>query len=152
MAPVRRISRAGAVLLLVATSLAGAACDEGDEVADRTIELAHDTIRLADGVELYDVVVQRSGSGDFEPAVIRARAGDVVRFTAADNGGHAIIFDDALEAGVRDYLERTGQMRSPPLIVTDAAWVITLAEAPAGEYRFRCATHNATGRITVLPR
>lgn len=146
------MSRAGAVLLLAATSIAAASCDRGNEVADRTIELAHDTIRLADGVELYDVVVSRSESGDFEPAVIRARVGDVVRFTAGDNGGHAILFDGALQAGVRDYLERTGQMRSPPLIVTDAAWVITLDEAPSGEYPFRCATHNATGRISVAPR
>jgi plastocyanin len=114
------------------------------------LELTHDTIRLEAGVRLHDVSVQRSAAGEFDPAEVAARRGDVVRFTARDNGGHAILFDAAsLAPEAHEYLERTGQLRSPPLIETGAAWVITLDGAPAGVYAFRCATHDVVGRIVV---
>jgi plastocyanin len=150
-APARRSSRAGAFLLALAS--VGAGCDRAGPDGDRLIELTHDTIRLADSVVLHEVTVSRQATGEFEPAVLQVTAGDVVRFRAGDRGGHAILFDGgALEPEVREYLERTGQMRSPPLITVDAAWVITLDAAPAGEYRFRCATHDVAGSMTVTAR
>jgi plastocyanin len=117
------------------------------------LELTHDTIQLPDSVRLIDVRVRRDTSGDFEPASVEAKQSDMVRFTAADRAGHAIAFDGAtLSADVRAFLERTGQLRGPPLITTDAAWVISLDGAPAGQYPFRCVTHDLTGTLTVVPR
>lgn len=114
------------------------------------LELANDTIQLAEGVTLVDVTVRRSAEGDFDPAAVEARSGDVVRFIADDNGGHAIVFENtALGADARDYLERTGQMRSPPLIASGSSWVVTLEGAPAGDYPFRCTTHGESGRLSV---
>lgn len=130
------------------------ACAEkpGDE-GPRVLELSHDTIRLEGGVSLIDVAVRRSQTGDFDPVAVEASVGDVVRFTAGDRGGHAISFEGAaLAADARAWLQQTGQLRSPPLITSDAAWVITLSGAPPGEYPFRCTTHNAAGRLTVKPR
>ena len=131
-----------------------AACaDTPGEEGPRVLELSHDTIRLESGVSLVDVAVRRSESGDFDPARVDAGVGDVVRFTAGDRGGHAISFEGAsLGADARAWLEQTGQLRSPPLITSDAAWVITLAGAPPGDYPFRCTTHNATGHLTVSAR
>lgn len=147
-APARLILGAGAVLIALG------ACDSvRDGIGDdgpRVLELTHDTIRLADGVRLVDVEVKRGAAGDFEPAAVAARTGDVVRFTAADHGGHAIVFEaTTLPQPARDFLQRTGQMRSPPLITSGAAWVITLDGAPAGEYPFRCTTHDTAGRLSV---
>src|SRR5690606_3974037 len=116
-------------------------------------ELSHDTIRLETGTALVEVAVQRSAGGDFEPSQVSASTGDVVRFTANDNGGHAIVFDGAaLSADARAWLEQTGQLRSPPLIASGSAWVITLEGAPPGEYPFRCVTHTTDGRLTVGAR
>lgn len=142
--------RAGAfVVLLLVAACEAAPGDEGP----RVLELANDTIRLDAGVSLVELLVRRSAEGDFEPAAVAADTGDVVRFVADDNGGHAIVFEStALAADVRDYLERTGQMRSPPLITSGSSWVVTLAGAPAGEYPFRCSTHNASGRLSVAAR
>ena len=94
------------------------------------LELAADTVQLPDSIV--------------------AHPGDVVRFTAGDGATHALAFDGAsLAAEARTFLERTSQMRSPPLITEGATWIISLADAPAGTYRFRCLTHNAAGALTV---
>jgi plastocyanin len=147
-APVRHLARAGALAVLVL-----AACDKVPGVGPQVLELANDTIRLADGVELVEIEVRRGEGGDFEPAAVSAHTGDVVRFLAEDNGGHALVFEStALTPDVREYLESTGQMRSPPLITTGSAWVVTLDGAPAGEYPFRCSTHSASGRLSVTAR
>jgi plastocyanin len=149
-APARRFARAGAFVLLAAI----VACDSppGEE-GPRVLELANDTIQLDAGVTLVDVSVRRGDAGDFDPAALSAKPGDVVRFTAADNGGHAIVFEStALAADARDYLERTGQMRSPPLIESGSSWVVTLDDAPAGDYPFRCSTHSSAGRLTISAR
>ena len=149
-APARRLARAGALFFLVL-----AACDRtgGVDEGPRVLELTHDTIQLPDSVRLIDVKVRRDTSGDFEPASVQVKQNDMVRFTAADRAGHAIAFDGAvLTADVREYLERTGQLRGPPLITTDAAWVITLDGAPAGLYPFRCVTHDLGGTLTVTTR
>lgn len=151
-APARRHRRAGALAVLMA--LATGACDAvpGTD-GPRVLELANDTIQLADGVTLVDVIVRRSAEGDFDPAAAEASQGDVVRFVADDNGGHAIVFEStALGPEGRDYLERTGQMRSPPLITSGSSWVITLDGAPAGDYPFRCTTHGESGRLSVTAR
>jgi plastocyanin len=149
-ASARHCVRAGAVLVV-----ACAGCDRvvsrGDD--SRVLELAHDTIHLPAGVSLKQIDVARREGGEFEPAVVQAQPGDVVRFTARDRGSHAIVFDGAaLDSAARVWLEHTGQLRGPPLITTGSSWVITLDGAPAGEYLFRCTTHDAAGRLQVTAR
>jgi plastocyanin len=142
-------------VLTFAAAVLGAGCDRvpGIDGGPPVLELAHDTIRLESGVSLHDVTVRRHTDSDFDPAQLQARPGDVVRFTAGDRGGHAIGFvGDALSTAARDFLERTGQLRSPPLIDAGASWVITLEGAPPGEYPFHCMTHDAPGRLTVAPQ
>jgi plastocyanin len=130
-----------------------AACEAPPDSGPRMLELANDTILLEEGVSLVDVKVRRSAEGDFDPAAVEAHTGDVVRFVADDNGGHAIVFESTALAGdVREWLERTGQLRSPPLITSGASWVVTLDGAPAGDYPFRCSTHSASGRLSVAAR
>jgi plastocyanin len=159
-----RTARAGVFLfrrssiLLAMLVLILSACDRvpvigGGDDGPRVLELDHDTIRLAGGVRLIDVAVRRQADGNFDPAHVEARQGDVVRFTAADRAGHAIVFVGAgMTADASAFLERTGQMRSPPLITEGSSWVITLEDAPAGEYPFHCTTHDVRGRLTVSAR
>lgn len=147
-APVRRFGRAGALVVLIAL-----ACDAAPGGGPPVLELANDTIQLGPGVSLLDVNVGRSADGDFDPAMVEAHTGDIVRFVSEDNGGHAIVFEStALAADVREFLERSAQMRSPPLITSGASWVVTLEDAPAGDYPFRCSTHGESGRLSVAAR
>jgi plastocyanin len=133
-----------------------AACERvlpGGDTGPRVLALTHDTIRLGAGVGLHEIVVRRERAGEFHPPHTTAREGDVIRFTAGDGGGHAIVFGEAgMEPATRDFLAATGQLRSPPLIHAGNSWVLSLDGAPAGEYRFHCTTHNAAGRLTVDPR
>lgn len=114
------------------------------------LELEGDTVRLPPGVRLIEITV-RVASHEFEPSTVDARVGDVVRFTARDAGSHAIAFEGARLAGeAHTFLEQTGQLRAPPLLHDGASWIISLADAPVGEYPFRCLTHGAWGRLNVV--
>jgi plastocyanin len=142
-------------LALAAGLSVTSACDrvaQTREEGPRVIELDHDTIRLAAGVRLVEIRLRRDAQGDFDPAHAEAHAGDYVRFTADDRGGHAIVFGPGLDPAVHEFLRRTEQLRSPPLIDAGASWVLTLADAPAGEYTFHCTTHASSGRLTIQPR
>jgi plastocyanin len=155
-ASARRPVRAGAFVLAAVFLALAAGCDRvanREDEGPRVLELAHDTIRLEAGVRLVDIELRREAGGEFHPAQAEARTGDVVRFTAADNAGHAITFvGTSLDPGVLAFLEQSGQLRSPPLIASGSAWVITLDGAPPGEYPFLCTTHNVNGRLTVAAR
>ncbi|MEX0907327.1 MAG: plastocyanin/azurin family copper-binding protein [Gemmatimonadota bacterium] len=150
MAPARRAARAGAIAFAAAALVTG--CDRVGSLADgpAVLELTADTIQLPDSVSLIEVIVRRASGGEFEPTMVTAASGDVVRFTAGDAGSHALVFDGAaLPPEQRAFLDGTGQMRSPPLIHAGAAWVVSLAGAPAGTYPFTCVTHSASGVLTV---
>lgn len=146
-----RWGRAGvAVWVLLWAPLAGA-CDRPAEESPATLELEHDTIQLAPGVHLVAVAVMtRQDGGEFDPETIPARTGDVVRFTAGDARMHAVAFSaDALPPDARAFLERSGQLRGPPMVTAGTQWVIDLDGAPPGTYPLTCTTHGARGRLVV---
>jgi plastocyanin len=118
-----------------------------------TIQLDTAEVQLESGTSLHDVVVTGAGAVDsIAPAQLRARPGDAVRFTIDDHRTHAFAFQaDALSGPVRDYLERTDQLRGPPLVNRGSAWVVVLEDAPPGRYPFLCRTHDAYGLLVVEP-
>ena len=136
----------GAFVLLVVF----AACERAPFKRAESLDIGGDTIQLAPGVEVHDVQVRSSTDGDFAPASVDVRAGDVVRFTTTDSRTHLIEFDEAtLPGNARSLFESKTQLRSPPLLVQGATWVGSLENAPAGRYTLVCSTHNARGTITV---
>jgi hypothetical protein len=40
-------------------------------------------------------------------------------------------------------------MRGPPLLSEGSAWVVSLSDAPPGEYPFGCTMHGGRGVIRV---
>ena len=50
----------------------------------------------------------------------------------------------------RDFLERTGQLASPPLLQQDARFVLSFREAPAGRYPFHLRGNRASGDGVVI--
>lgn len=115
------------------------------------LELESATVMLPIGVKLIEIQVSRGSANDeFEPASESGRVGDVIRFTAKDGHSHALLFDAAqIPSAAVAFLERTRQLRSPPLLHKGASWVISFEGAPAGEYHFTCATHGGGGRIRI---
>ncbi len=118
------------------------------------LPLGRDTIDLGKDVEVVEIRLGGGGpAGTIQPETARARVGDVVRFLAIDARGHAVAFQDsALTPAARDFLQRTQQLRGPPLISMGASWVVSLKGAPPGRYPFRSLTRAAGGMLLVEPR
>lgn len=137
--------------VLLSVLLAFGGCDALGGGA--TIQLDDDEVRLAPGADVHEVVVSGTGGQDtLEPTSTSAEAGDAVRFIVRDRRTHALAFEaDGLTPAAREFLESTMQLRGPPLVNEDAAWVVSLADAPAGRYPFVCRTHGARGVVTVEP-
>lgn len=113
-----------------------------------TIELDGTQISI-DGTAHQVRITGAGGTDSIAPSTIEASPGDAVRFVA-DRRPHALTFAvDALEAPVREYLDRTGQLRGPPLVNEGASWVVLLEDAPPGRYPFYCRSHDASGELIV---
>jgi plastocyanin len=136
-------------LLLLIPALGGCEAMSGGA----TIQLDSTEVQLARGAEVHDVRITGAGAVDsIAPAVIEAKPGDAVRFIVGDRRTHALAFGpDGLDADVRAYLERTGQLRGPPLVNDGSEWIVVLEGAPAGRYPFHCRSHDAAGVLVVRP-
>lgn len=128
------------------------ACEAGPgRGGDRRLDIGGDTITLAPGTSVHDVAVRvRSGESEFDPSSTEIRTGDVVRFETEDSWTHAFEFQ-AIPEAARQLFESKAQLRSPPLLVEGATWVVSFDGAPAGAYRVVCTTHQTSGTITVRP-
>lgn len=127
------------------------ACEDGVRLGKsgpRTLELEADTVQLESGVTLHDVKIISTPAGDFDPAVVTAKSGDVVRFTSADNRTHALAIQPPNDAA-QTVLAAAGQLRSPPLVANGTAWVVSLKGLPAGTYTVSCISHAGTAAINV---
>ena len=116
-----------------------------------TVQLDSAEVSLPSGAELHEVSVGGAGATDsIAPSSVSASAGDAIRFTVHDHRTHALVFEGgSLSPPGREFLERTGQLRGPPLVNEGTAWVVSLAEAPPGRYPFVCLSHGARGVIAV---
>lgn len=120
-----------------------AACEKGPALGgggDRTLELQNDTITLTGSVRLHDVKVRAVSGGDFHPAQLTAKVGDVVRLTTDDTRTHALLVT-APTPQASAALGAASQLRSPPLVSKGQAWVISLKGVPAGAYTVSCVSH-----------
>ncbi len=158
-APARPLLRlVGAFVLAVILPLT--ACDRGgpggarsDEKGPRVLELSGDTVKLPDSVHVATVRIDRTKLAELEPPASTVRTGDLLRFISQDAGAHAIAFDgEAMTAEARAFMEKAGQLRSPPFMAEGSTWVISFKDAPAGSYPYRCPTHGVQGTITVTTR
>lgn len=94
----------------------------------------------------------------FEPASIKARAGDVVRFVNVSGGPHNVSFwADSLPPGAAAQVQRNMGPTMSPLsgaLITqpNATYQVSLAGLSPGRYRFYCLPHlglGMTGQIVV---
>jgi plastocyanin len=128
------------------------ACDAAVPPAPVTFVVEGDTIRLAPGAQMHDVEVRaREGESEFSPDRLGAWPGDVVRFITGDGRGHALAFHAwTLSDSATTFLEKAGQRRGPPLLHAGAVWIVTLENAPIGEYRVTCLVHGDIMTVMVL--
>lgn len=142
-----RLKRRSGVLLGVA--LLAVACDRVEPA--ETLRLDTTEVTLAPGVAVHAVWIGGAGAVDsIRPARVDATVDDVLRFVAADHRTHALMFrPESLSTGALEFLERTAQLRGPPLVSEGTSWVVSLEGAPPGRYPFFCRTHDAEAVIMV---
>jgi len=94
----------------------------------------------------------------FEPADIKLKAGDGIKFVMVTGGPHNIAFDPAtIPADVKPQLsanmkDQQGELSSPLLTNPNDSYTISFANVKPGTYPFHCTPHLAMamkGTVTV---
>src|SRR5215207_9005850 len=94
----------------------------------------------------------------FEPADIKVKAGDGIKFTMVSGGPHNVAFDPAtIPADVKGQLSanmpnQQGELSSPLFSNPNESYTISFANVKAGQYPYHCTPHlamNMKGTITV---
>lgn len=107
----------------------------------------HDVNMLLDGSKYH-----------YDPDNLTIKSGDVVRFHNKSGGPHNVSFwTDSIPSGAGDILkanmpDQMAPLESPLLTEPDAAYQVSFAGAPKGEYKFYCLPHLALGmkgKLTV---
>ena len=106
----------------------------------------------AAGGKNHDVNMVLDGSTyKYDPSELTIKAGDVVTFHNKSGGPHNVSFwTDSIPSGAADVLKGTmpdqmAPLEGPLLTEPDAAYKISFAGAPTGEYKFYCLPHLALG-------
>lgn len=109
---------------------------------------------LSDGDRVHSIEVTGGAREVLEPPEVHVPPGAWVQFVTTDWRVHAVRFvTDSLGPEGLAFLERTGQMGSPPLVDRDARFVVSFDEAPEGRYPFVAEGSGAPayGVVVVLP-
>ena len=87
----------------------------------------------------------------FEPADIKIKAGDGIKFVMISGGPHNVAFDPAtIPADVKPQLSanmpnQQGELSSPLFMNPNEAYTISFANGKPGQYPFHCTSHLAMG-------
>jgi plastocyanin len=87
----------------------------------------------------------------FEPADIKIKAGDGIKFTMVSGGPHNVAFDPAtVPADVKSQLSanmpnQMSELSSPLLTNPNESYTISFANIKPGTYPFHCTPHLAMG-------
>ena len=142
--------RPGLILLTLLGLVA--ACERPDPRL-RPEQLLRDSLGLGDDDRVHRVRLVSEGNRESpDPASLVIRPGDYVQFVSGDHRVHVVSFPPGgLAPPAAEFLRTTGQLSSPPLLVADARFVVTFADAPPGLYPFLVVGNGtqAPGTIEV---
>ena len=148
----RPVTQRGAGLLLFLI-LSGTAEGCGGPVDGRD-SLSNEEARalgLRPGVQLHRVTLGGRGAEEHAvPTRVQASPGDGVEFLTVDHRVHTLEFvTDSLSREVREFLESTGQLASPPLVSRGSRFMLRLQDAPPGRYLFLSEGHGGQARGVI---
>lgn len=94
----------------------------------------------------------------YEPADIKVKAGDAIKFVMVSGGPHNVAFDPAtIPADVKPQLDanmdqKMGELASPLMMNPNESYTISFGGIKPGTYTFHCTPHlamNMKGTVTV---
>jgi plastocyanin len=150
---------AGLAIVLAACGGEKKAEDQSTTTATPEQPAAAPAAAPAAGGANHDVSMELVGSTyKFDPSDLTIKSGDVVTFHNKSGGPHNVSFwADSIPAGAADKLkaampDQMAPLEGPLLTEPDAAYKVSFADAPTGDYKFYCLPHLALGmkgKITV---
>ena len=101
--------------------------------------------------QVHRVIIRGGDTESASPLKTEVSVGSYVEFVTADWFVHEVAFElDSLSPAARNFLERTDQVASPPLIHKASRYVIDFSEAPPGRYPFILGGNGVSGRGVVV--
>ena len=135
-------------LLLIA--LLAAACNPADPDLIPDAELQAE-LGLGERDRVHTIGLMTGLVERAEPDSLVLAPGEYVQFVSRDWLVHELAFDvDSLAPDARAFLERTGQVASPPLLQRGARFVLSFVDAPPGRYPFSLSGNRDPGQGVIV--
>lgn len=143
--------RCGSTILALLCLLPLAAACDSRHPPD---QLLRDSLGIEGSDEVYRVRLEaRDGREVAEPATTEIPPGALVEFVSTGRLVRMVAFrEEELAAGPAEFLRRTDQLRSAPLVMDDARFVVSFREAPPGRYPFRAEGNYGTTDGVIVVR
>lgn len=139
------------LLLLAATFLAAGSCEPPPDPDTLPDDLLRAELGLTPADRVHRVKLSGGETEHADPVMVSIEPGSHVEFVTADWLIHEVIFETDSVRGARwDFLERTDQTASPPLIDRESRYVLTFVGAPAGRYPYRIEGNGGPGRGVIV--
>lgn len=144
------ISSAVLVLALLLT-----ACGPSVPKENRPDDFLRQHLGLTDKDEVHRVTLTGGSSEVLDPVETTVPTGAWVEFVTADGRVHEVRFEtDSLATDARDFLDRTDQVASPPMVNKGERFVVSFRDAPQGRYPYTAEGNEgpAYGVVVVGPK
>jgi len=129
--------------------VAFAACGPDPEL--RPDQRLQDELGLSPRDEVHRISITGGEQEMAEPREVTLPEGAYVEFVTTDSWVHEVSFElDSLDGPARDFLERTDQRDSPPMVNADSRFLVSMRGAPAGRYPFLVEGNGAPARGAVI--
>jgi hypothetical protein len=110
----------------------------GRDAEPRPDRRLRDELGLPSGAEVHRVSISGGRQEIIAPSEVTVSMNGYVEFVTADAWVHEVRFElDSLEGPARDFLVRTDQGESPPMVNADSRFLVSMRGAPPGRYPFR---------------
>ncbi len=135
---------------LLSILLAGlASCGPVPEL--RPDQRLQDELGLSPRDEVYRISITGGEQESVVPMEVIVPDDAYVEFVTTDSWVHEVRFElDSLDRSAREFLERTDQVASPPMVNADSRFVVFMEDAPPGRYPFRVDGNGASTRGAVV--
>ena len=142
-------ARAAGARLLLILAAGLAACGPDPEL--RPDQRLQDELGLSPRDEVHRISITGGEQESVVPREVIVPDDAYVEFVTTDSWVHEVRFElDSLEGASRDFLVRTDQVASPPMVNADSRFVVFMESAPPGRYPFLVSGNGAPTRGAVV--